>query len=103
MNERERRSLNRSRANQDEGDIARYERYRYGGGNRATPQYNDIGSTWSIEQLVNEPDDIDGTLIHTPQEQAEVIDVTSQPKRNWESDDRSRGDPLEFGVKSNKS
>ena len=29
MNERERRPQNQNRANQDEGEIARYERYRY--------------------------------------------------------------------------
>ena len=92
MSEREYRRDESRKRDSDEGDIARYERYRYGGGN---PQYNDIGSAWSMEQLANTPDDIDGTLIHTPEEQAEVIDVSSQPKMAWELDDFTRGDPLD--------
>ena len=66
-----------------------------GNGDNSSSGYNDIGSTWSIEQLVNQPDDIDGTLIHIPEEQAKVIDVSSLPSMAWEYDDYSRGDPLE--------
>lgn len=44
----ERRQRNQNRDNQDEGIIARYERYRYGGGN---PQFSDAGSLLSMEEL----------------------------------------------------
>ena len=90
MSEREYRRDNSRKRNQDEGDIARYERYRYSSGN--TPQYNDSGSTWSMEQLANSPDDIDGTLNHTG---GEILDESFLPSMNWEQDDHSRGDPLE--------
>lgn len=59
MNEREYRPDEYLKAHQEEGLIAKYERYRYGSENNS---YNDLGSTWSIEELINKPDDIDGTL-----------------------------------------
>ena len=78
MSEREYRRDNSRKRDSDEGDIARYERYRYGGDNS---QYNDLDSTWSIEELVNTPDDIDGTLNHTG---SESLDKSSLPKMDWE-------------------
>ena len=114
MNEREHRPQNSRRANQDEGEIARYERYRYGG-DRATPQYNDIGSNWSIEQLINDPLDV----LYDPEEDEITTEAvtsftegesvqedggkrdgsrvpqSSQPKMAWELDDFTRGDPLD--------
>ena len=54
---REYRRDDSRRRDSDEGDIARYERYRYGSDNNSTPQYNDYGSTWSVEQLLNDPND----------------------------------------------
>ena len=115
MNERERRQRERNRANQDEGDIARYERYRYGGGDRATPQYNDIGSNWSIEQLINDPLDVlydpdedeittEAVTSFTEGESVQEdggkrdgsrVPQSSQAKMAWEYDDFTRGDPLE--------
>ena len=92
--EREYRRDESRKRDSDEGEIARYERYRYNT-DQTTPQYNDIGSGWSMEQLANQPDDIDGTLNHIPEGQAEVIDESSLPSMNWERDDISRGDPLE--------
>ena len=89
--EREYRRDDSRKRDSDEGEIARYERYRYNTG-QTTPQYNDIGSEWSMEQLANQPDDIDGTLNHTG---GEVLDESSLPSMNWERDDISRGDPLE--------
>ena len=115
MNERERRQQKRNRANQDEGDIARYERYRYGGGDSATPQYNDIGSNWSIEQLINDPLDVlydpdedeittEAVTSFTEGESVQEdggkrdgsrVPQSSEPKMAWEYDDFTRGDPLE--------
>ena len=115
MNERERRQQERNRANQDEGDIARYERYRYGGGDSTTPQYNDIGSNWSIEQLINDPLDVlydpdedeittEAVTSFTEGESVQEdggkrdgsrVPQSSEPKMAWEYDDFTRGDPLE--------
>lgn len=84
MNERERRRESQNRDNQDEGDIARYERYRYGGGNSSDYEDNDSSYGWSIEELANRPDDIDGTLHIEPAE--ELVEIPS-PKMAWEHDD----------------
>ena len=96
--EREYRPDENRKRNEEEGIIEQYERYRYGGNDNSTPQYNDIGSERSIEELANEPDDIDGTLNHTG---GELLDESSLPKMAWEYD-YSRGDPLaddwDYGV-----
>ena len=113
--EREYRRDDSRRRDSDEGEIARYERYRYGGGDRATPQYNDIGSNWSMEQLINDPLDV----LYDPEEDEITTKVvtsftegesvqedggkrdgsrvpqSSEPKMAWEYDDFTRGDPLD--------
>ena len=94
MNEKEYRPEDFRQSNEEEGLIAEYERYRYGGGVRTDYEDNDIGSAWSTEQLINEPDDIDGTLIHHRGESVELA-FSSVPKMAWEYDDFTRGDPLE--------
>ena len=75
MNEKEYRPEDFRQSNEEEGLIAEYERYRYGGGVRTDYEDNDIGSAWSTEQLINEPDEIDAPLqTSSLREQEKIID-----------------------------
>ena len=74
MNEREHRQHNPRKADREEGIISQYERYRYGGNQTDTTQYNDIGSQLSLEQLIAQEDDIDRSLRTSPEVEEEKID-----------------------------
>ena len=102
MSEREYRKDNSRKRDSDEGDIARYERYRYGGGTPATPQYNNIGSTRSIEQLINDPLDV----LYDPEEEYFVVNNMNEweyrDDLDWEEDNQNAELP-ELLKKKNSS